>query len=227
MARRYSPRRTRKVRSGLVAIAMPDAALRDLVLKRLDEATDKDAGNEWYPLVLAALEGPEELAKQVDDDKRTTPPQGMPAVSLPGAGGREAAPKWPQAQRRQGPPNRASPSSRASPSRASAASARRRRSTSRPAPASRWSSAATAPASPASPRASSCCSPARPTAGRTARWSGRAASATSTTRRRRSPRRSRSRGRRGRARSRASGRTRPRWKTGRPGRRSTASRAES
>jgi DNA repair exonuclease SbcCD ATPase subunit len=68
---------------------VPDAALRDLVLKRLDEATDKDAGTAWYPLVLAALEGPEELARQIDDEGRAeTPPRGLPAVSLQGAGGR-------------------------------------------------------------------------------------------------------------------------------------------
>ena len=60
---------------------MPDATLRDLVLKRLEAAADKD--NEWYPLVLAALEGSEELAKQIDDDGRAeTPPRGLPAVSL-------------------------------------------------------------------------------------------------------------------------------------------------
>jgi hypothetical protein len=41
---------------------MPDAALRDTVLKRLDAAAGDD--NDWYPLVLAALEGQSELQKR-------------------------------------------------------------------------------------------------------------------------------------------------------------------
>jgi len=44
---------------------MPDAALRDVVLKRLDAAAGY--ANEWRPLVLAALEGQVELQKQLDD----------------------------------------------------------------------------------------------------------------------------------------------------------------
>jgi DNA repair exonuclease SbcCD ATPase subunit len=71
---------------------MPDAALRELVLKRLDEAATKDEDNEWYPFVLAALEGTEELAKQIDDDRAETPPRGLPAVKLP-SGETKAAPR--------------------------------------------------------------------------------------------------------------------------------------
>jgi len=105
-----------------------DTALRDVVLKRLD--ADTKPADEWSALVLAALEGPDQLARLLDE------------------GSQEAAKtKLPQAPQ----PRPESPSSAASPSKASAASARRRRSTSRPAPASRSSSAATARASRASP----------------------------------------------------------------------------
>jgi hypothetical protein len=43
---------------------MPETTLRDTVLKRLDAAAGDD--NDWYPLVLAALEGAQELQKQLD-----------------------------------------------------------------------------------------------------------------------------------------------------------------
>ncbi len=46
---------------------MPETTLRDTVLKRLDAVADDD--NTWYPLVLAALEGPSELGKQLDEAK--------------------------------------------------------------------------------------------------------------------------------------------------------------
>lgn len=42
---------------------MSDTTLRDLVLKRLD-AAPKD---EWSALVLAALEGPDELAQLLEE----------------------------------------------------------------------------------------------------------------------------------------------------------------
>jgi hypothetical protein len=44
---------------------MPEATLRDTVLKRLDAAAGDD--NDWYPLVLAALEGAQELEKLLDE----------------------------------------------------------------------------------------------------------------------------------------------------------------
>ena len=44
---------------------MPETTLRDVVLKRLDEEADGD--NQWYPLVLAALEGAQELRKQLEE----------------------------------------------------------------------------------------------------------------------------------------------------------------
>jgi recombinational DNA repair ATPase RecF len=44
---------------------MPEPTLRDTVLKRLDAAAGDD--NDWYPLVLAALEGAQELEKQLDE----------------------------------------------------------------------------------------------------------------------------------------------------------------
>jgi hypothetical protein len=54
---------------------MSDTTLRDLVLKRLDADTKPE--HEWSALVLAALEGPDELAKLLDGP-----------VSFRGAGGR-------------------------------------------------------------------------------------------------------------------------------------------
>ena len=62
---------------------MPDATLRDLVLKRLDSAAAD--GNEWYGLVMAALDGPDALAKQIEDDKAETPPHGLPALKVAAA----------------------------------------------------------------------------------------------------------------------------------------------
>ena len=44
---------------------MPDTTLRDLVLKRLDADTRPE--DEWSALVLAALEGPDELAQLLDE----------------------------------------------------------------------------------------------------------------------------------------------------------------
>ena len=52
---------------------MPDAALRDVVLKRLEKAADEN--NEWYPLVMAALEGQSELQKQLDHGAPKKPAQ--------------------------------------------------------------------------------------------------------------------------------------------------------
>jgi hypothetical protein len=52
---------------------MPDAALRDVVLKRLEKAADEN--NDWDPLVMAALEGQSELTKQLDDGAAKTRPQ--------------------------------------------------------------------------------------------------------------------------------------------------------
>jgi len=45
---------------------MSDTALRDLVLKRLEADTKPE--DEWSALVLAALEGPDELAKLLDEE---------------------------------------------------------------------------------------------------------------------------------------------------------------
>ena len=45
---------------------MSDTTLRDLVLKRLDADTKPE--DEWSALVLAALEGPDELAKLLDEE---------------------------------------------------------------------------------------------------------------------------------------------------------------
>ena len=45
---------------------MSDTTLRDLVLKRLDAETKPE--DEWSALVLAALEGPDELAKLLDEE---------------------------------------------------------------------------------------------------------------------------------------------------------------
>jgi hypothetical protein len=45
---------------------MPDTTLRDLVLKRLEADTKPE--DEWSALVLAALEGPDELAKLLDEE---------------------------------------------------------------------------------------------------------------------------------------------------------------
>lgn len=56
---------------------MSDTTLRDLVLKRLD--TDTKPEDEWSPLVLAALESPDEFAKLLEDGS---------ALSSRGAGGR-------------------------------------------------------------------------------------------------------------------------------------------
>jgi hypothetical protein len=54
---------------------MPETTLRDTVLKRLDAAADDD--NDWYPLVLAALEGAQELQEQLDAAKAEG--QGQPS----------------------------------------------------------------------------------------------------------------------------------------------------
>ena len=43
---------------------MSDTTLRDLVLKRLDADTKPE--DEWSALVLAALEGPDELAQLLE-----------------------------------------------------------------------------------------------------------------------------------------------------------------
>ena len=56
---------------------MSDTILRDLVLKRLDADTKPE--HEWSALVLAALEGPEELASLLE---------GQSVVSFRGAAGR-------------------------------------------------------------------------------------------------------------------------------------------
>jgi hypothetical protein len=70
---------------------MPDTTLHDLVLKRLEAAADD--GNDWYPLVMAALEGPDALAKQLDEGRaasETAPgrpaggPLGQPVATPPG-----------------------------------------------------------------------------------------------------------------------------------------------
>ena len=54
---------------------MSDTTLRDLVLKRLDADTRPD--DEWSALVLAALEGPDELAKLLDEEA----PEAVKALS--------------------------------------------------------------------------------------------------------------------------------------------------
>ena len=139
---------------------------RPLVQEVLGRLTaDKKPDPERDMLVLAALDGRDALSGYLDGNQARPRPEEVAAAQQPPT--REPLGAYLEA----------------SPSRASAASARRRRSTSRPAPASRSSSAATAPASPASPRRSSCSSPATPTAGATAPRSGRTAGATSTTRR--------------------------------------------
>ena len=68
---------------------MPDAALRDVVLKRLDAAAGND--NEWRPLVLAALEGQGELQRQLDDGAAKTA-TGTTAVAIATATAAAAAP---------------------------------------------------------------------------------------------------------------------------------------
>ena len=60
---------------------MPDTALRDLVLKRLDADTQPD--DAWSALVLAALDGPSELDKLLEDgsaDGERSMPLRIPAT---------------------------------------------------------------------------------------------------------------------------------------------------
>jgi hypothetical protein len=61
---------------------MPETTLRDTVLKRLDAAAGED--NDWYPLVLAALEGAQELEKQLDEGGGAEAP--APAARHPEGG---------------------------------------------------------------------------------------------------------------------------------------------
>jgi DNA repair exonuclease SbcCD ATPase subunit len=59
---------------------MPDATLRDVVLRRLEAAADQ--GHDWSGFVMAALEGPDELARLIDDEGLyETPPHGIPAIT--------------------------------------------------------------------------------------------------------------------------------------------------
>jgi hypothetical protein len=58
---------------------MPDAALRDFVLKRLDADTKPE--DAWSALVLAALEGPAEFEKLLEDGAPS--PRGASVVSGP------------------------------------------------------------------------------------------------------------------------------------------------
>ena len=67
---------------------MPDTTLRDLVLKRLDADTKPE--DEWSALVLAALEGPDELAKLLERPVRRLSPR-APGLSSGAEGAEESA----------------------------------------------------------------------------------------------------------------------------------------
>lgn len=60
--------------------ALTDTALRDLVLARLDKDTEPE--DEWSALVLAALDGPDEL-QQLLADGNGTPKASSPHRSNP------------------------------------------------------------------------------------------------------------------------------------------------
>ena len=67
---------------------MPDTTLRDLVLKRLDADTQPE--DEWSALVLAALEGPDALARLLDEggsEAAKPPSPRVPSAETGGAGG--------------------------------------------------------------------------------------------------------------------------------------------
>jgi len=56
---------------GVIEEVMSDTTLRDLVLKRLEADTRPE--DEWSALVLAALEGPDELATLLDEGTALSP----------------------------------------------------------------------------------------------------------------------------------------------------------
>jgi hypothetical protein len=74
---------------------MPDAALRDLVLKRLD--ADATPANDWWPLVLAALDGPEELTKLLEapSSRAAAPSSRAPSAATGGEGCAVSGPSGP------------------------------------------------------------------------------------------------------------------------------------
>ena len=111
---------------------MSDTTLRDLVLKRLDADTKPE--DEWSALVLAAPEGPDELAKLLDEEGPEAVKALSPRAAGPSSRGAEGA-EGSAVASPSAPSTPASPSSAPSPSKASAASARRPPSTSpRPRP---------------------------------------------------------------------------------------------